>query len=48
MNCRALPFLALYLGLTTGSAQTNPVKVAAVARFDLIGNAAFYRALWLK
>jgi hypothetical protein len=40
--------LVLSLGLAAASAQTNSVKVAAVARFDLIGNAAFYRALWLK
>ena len=38
MRLKALLFTAL--GITSAFAQTNPVKMAVVARFDLLGNAA--------
>ncbi len=39
MNARALFFLALLLADYSAFAQTNPVQVATVARFDLLGDA---------
>jgi endoglucanase len=39
MTCRLPPFAALVLLTASASAQSNPVKVATVARFDLLGDA---------